>query len=502
MAGFSGIIKAQDRPIADGPLFDKEYKACYNENQIRQQSHLPVRKGAIMKKSDPFAYGFRLTSVIILTVLFLFTGCSPMAASTSSSGTLIPDVTAGDAETNSPKTTPETTPEPDPVLTFIPDPDHPLPEEDCILPLGEAFRVGGTIKANLPLDSISVQVICARNSQDLYPYRKSVRIGTNQSEYSLTDTPGSGESLSQLLDFSEFTVGAHTLTLSASCRGHSPETLLTCHFYIAGPDWEMISEDDFPDSYPEALAFFGSEERFLYHYQWVDDRYILADPEWEKAYITTMPGLPEGEEWLVHTDAVPYYEKVLDYLDTTFFRVSGTNGDTGILRASRLVSTYNGCYVSRFTSSRKWISHHAFGTALDLNARMQPNKNEPENKELIQTEVQDLLTYNGIVEEDGILYYDFTYSGEYENDRNGVPQTCVNYLLYELAFYRAGFGWAHYYKSSSDGMHFCLSEFITYSHEDPEMGLRKVFEYADPQMAEEPEGSQGESKKAIHAKHP
>ena len=29
-------------------------------------------------------------------------------------------------------------------------------------------------------------------------------------------------------------------------------------------------------------------------------------------------------------------------------------------------------------------------------------------------------------------------------------------------------------------MHFCLSEFVTYKHEDRQYGLRKVFEYAEP----------------------
>ena len=95
------------------------------------------------------------------------------------------------------------------------------------------------------------------------------------------------------------------------------------------------------------------------------------------------------------------------------------------------------------------------------------------------------LVYNGILTEGGVSYYDFTYDGSYKTDPNGVPETCVNYILYELAFYRAGFEWAHYYKSTSDAMHFCLSEFVTYTH-DGEMGLRKVFEYAQSDPTGEP----------------
>lgn len=423
---------------------------------------------------------------LFLAVFMLFMSLAGCSSSPSPSGTagLLADPTGSADGVPTPETAPGPTPVPEPEIRFTPDAEKPFPAEGVILPLGQGYDLGGVITSNLPLESVSVSVSCERNAQPPYPYERSVRLPDGTTEYRLDGNP----SLSSLVDFSEFMVGIHTLTLSAACRGYKQERLLTCRFVVAGPDWEEISEANFPDSYPEALAFFGSEERFLYRYQWVEDRYILADPEWEKTYITQMPGLPEGEMWRVHVDAVPYLEKAMELLDTSLVRVHGTNGDTGILRASDLISTYNGCYVSRFTSSKKWISHHSFGTAIDINARMDPNKNEAENKELIQKEVREQLQYNGILEEDGLRYYDFSYSGSYDVDRNGVPQTCVNYLLYELGFFRAGFGWAHYYKASSDGMHFCLSEFITYDHEDPVMGLRKVFEYADPQ--ELPEGYQ------------
>ena len=56
----------------------------------------------------------------------------------------------------------------------------------------------------------------------------------------------------------------------------------------------------------------------------------------------------------------------------------------------------------------------------------------------------------------------------------------MNYLLYEFGFFRAGFDWAHYYKSTSDAMHFCLSEYVTHKHDDKKYGLRKVYEYIAP----------------------
>ena len=78
-----------------------------------------------------------------------------------------------------------------------------------------------------------------------------------------------------------------------------------------------------------------------------------------------------------------------------------------------------------------------------------------------------------------MLYYDYTYTGDsllwvYRN----IPETVINYLLYELAFYRAGFQWGHYYVSTSDGMHFTLTDNIRISH-DGNSGLRKVYEYIE-----------------------
>ena len=46
-------------------------------------------------------------------------------------------------------------------------------------------------------------------------------------------------------------------------------------------------------------------------------------------------------------------------------------------------------------------------------------------------------------------------------------------------FYRAGFQWGHYYNSTSDGMHFTLTDNIRNSHDGGNRGLRKVYEYSE-----------------------
>ena len=368
---------------------------------------------------------------------------------------------------------------PAPIITFRADPDNPMPEEGYVHPLGETFPIGGTIYSNRRLTAVTVSISCAHNTQKPYPYRQTVRLlpDAGAAGYALDDAnTEEGKSLAELVDFSELLVGVHTLKIVASCEGMKSAEIFRTRFYVAGDEWETITKENFPDSYPEALAFFKDTKRFLYRYQWVNGRYILADPEWEKEFITAIEAYPNGEPWNVHIDAVPYFEKAFAYLAASRVRVHGTNGDSGVIKAVDLITEYNGCYVSRFTSSLKAISHHTFGTAVDLNASMEPNKNTPENKAVIDDDVRDHLTYNGIRTEGGVSYYDFTYDGAYPTDPNGIPQTCVNYLLYEFGFYRAGFLWAHYYKATSDGMHFCLSEFVTLKH-DGENGLRKVFEY-------------------------
>jgi len=378
-------------------------------------------------------------------------------------------------------------PTPEPRLIFLQSVGSPLPADGYRHNMGDAFPIGGRVCATQPITAVTVSVTCAYNNDGpLYPYRPTVHMkeGSTALVYDLTDANTvEGVSLADMVDFSQFTAGVHTLKIVASCEGLKSQTLFTTRFYVHGTEWLTMKKKEFGGNYESALAFFGDKERFMYRYQWVNGRYTLADPDWEETYITTVEGLPAGETWRVHVDAVPYVEKAIEYMQTTFVRVSGTNGDSGIVRLDQLVKTYNGAYVSRFTSSLKKLSHHGFGTAIDINAAMAPNLNNAENNEVIPNDVKGHLTYNGIVTAGGLSYYDYTYSGEYPEQHLSVPETCINYLLYELAFYRAGFLWGHYYNSTSDAMHFTLCEDIYGSH-DGKLSLRKVYAYAEPMHRE------------------
>ena len=380
--------------------------------------------------------------------------------------------------------TPEPTPMIPSVLTFDESTDDPMPVKESRLPLGKGYRLRGTVQSNYPLLSVSISINCAYNEDLFYPYMQQVTFdpAKNVYSYALDDAlTQEGMSLDQLTQISALHTGIHTLTIFATSVGQpTPEQLYQTQFYVLSDQWNKISRSDFSNSsYETAFKFFQDKDLFLYRYQWVDKRYIVADPDWENENIISYECLPGKELWRIHKKALPYYQAASFYLNNVHVRVSGTNGDSGVLLLSDLIDTYNGSYCSRFTSSEKSISHHAFGTATDLNGGMGANDNLKENIALINTEVGEKLTYNGTKTEKGVSYYDFTYSGDsliwvFQN----VPETVINYLLYELAFYRAGFEWGHYYVSTSDAMHFTLTDNIRISH-DGNQGLRKVFEYTE-----------------------
>lgn len=339
-------------------------------------------------------------------------------------------------------------------------------------PLGEDYVFAGKVKSTVPLKSLRVRIYSVYNADPaIYPADAVVYLhGENSMDADLSE-------LTPLVDFSSFAPGVHILQLYAIGEDGMSLPITAVKFYVVGEVWEQLSSDVFFDSYPETMAFFKEDtEKFLFRYQWVQGRYVMADPDWEEAYITYRDAYPQGSRWSMHTDAVPNFERAIGFLENTYVRVSGTNGDSGILPLCALIKSYNGCYVPRFTSSKQYISHHSFGTAIDLNAGMQSNLNTLENKALIDDEVRDHLSYEGIFEDDGVKFYHFTYSGDYAEKFRDVPESVINYLLYELAFYRSGFTWAHYYAATSDGMHFALTEYVTGDH-DGEQGLRKVFTY-------------------------
>ena len=116
---------------------------------------------------------------------------------------------------------------------------------------------------------------------------------------------------------------------------------------------------------------------------------------------------------------------------------------------------------------------------MDLNQNIGPNIAAPDNWAVFCKEISENLIYNGIQTNNGYSYYDFTYVGNWGQAYERVPTIVQNYLLYELAFYRAGFFWGVYYDHTCDASHFGLGEYDPSVHSDSPLALRKVFEYID-----------------------
>ena len=166
--------------------------------------------------------------------------------------------------------------------------------------------------------------------------------------------------------------------------------------------------------------------------------------------------------------------------------ISGPSLDTGAVCLKDLFSN-NGTIVRRFTNSKQFLSHHSLGTAIDVNAHSPSNKDKLSNREVIYREVTEHLTYNGIVTIGDHACYDFTYTGSarpWSEQRTKVPEPLMNYLLYELAFFRAGFSWGVYYPHTSDAMHFTLSELSPSLFDEGPYAMRKVFTYTDDAPAQ------------------
>jgi hypothetical protein len=385
-----------------------------------------------------------------------------------------------------PTTPPDTVSEPAEV-TFIESKELHLPNLDEDLQYGQPFHLCGMVQSNVPLKSVTVTVSREASDNPIYPVVGTVTFKEKDQvlTYSLenAETPLEDGSFTSLIPFEKLESGLHEYTITVETVFGERIGLVSASFAVAEEsEWLQLISNNFRDNYQEALNFFGDKSEFLFKYKWGEARHIIIDPEWVEKHIVSMPGLA-GKTWKVHADAEPYFQKAIDYVESTYVRVHSKGHDSGVIRLEELVKSSNGTYVSRYVTDRTFISHHAFGTAVDINAYMEPNNNVLENRDIIRAEVGK-LTYNGIKKDDGHKYYDFSYAGDWPDYYQEVPTSLLNYLLYELAFYRAGFGWGYYYMNTCDGMHFTLTERNIAEFSDSKTGLRKVYEYADDLSAD------------------
>lgn len=362
---------------------------------------------------------------------------------------------------------------------FVPCDTLPFLTSDTVVPFREDFNLHGTVDADSPITSVSVTITQEGSTRGYYPYERTVTFdpAANRRTYALTSADTlEGKSLDTLVSMTQLSAGENLLTLSVTTEAQpEPVKLAEVPFTVEKMHRMPLTVNHFSDNYFRVCDFFqGETEKFLFAYIRRGSRSIGTNEEWRTENIVVSP---LGR---VNKAALPYFEKANAYLESTYVRVSGTRGDSGVLLLKDLIEHISGPYVPRFQSGGTYVSHHALGTAIDVNPYTYPNTNSQSNWARIDDEVKQNLVYNGIATaEDGRQYYDFTYSGAYKANIKKVPTPLVNYLLYELAFYRAGFNWGHYFEHTSDAMHFTLTESEYYIHSDPDRGLRKVFAYID-----------------------
>lgn len=355
----------------------------------------------------------------------------------------------------------------------------PLPGEDVDTRLSQNFNLHGAVYADEAITSVTVSVRHrAISGGSYYPIEATLRFDPGEGRMALgfdEEVNEKGDSLDSLMKFNKLKEGKHAITISVTTAGRAePVVLYEANFLVVKTRPMYLTSNAFRDNYTTALSFFGGDTaKFLIQYGWktVGKRDIYTDEAWRDA------NLVKGSLGRVHVDAYSYFEKANAYLESTYLRVSLGDRAGKVMPLSKLVAKA-ATYVPRFQSDLRLISHHSFGTAIDVNDSYGPNKNNADNRELIRAEVADHLQYNGIqTDENGQQYYDFSYTGSHSDRASDIPKTLSNYLLYELAFFRAGFNWGYYYDHTCDAMHFSLTDGEYYRHMDSEQGLRKVFEY-------------------------
>ena len=394
-----------------------------------------------------------------------------------------PSETPSVQQTESPSETPSVQPEnvlSETAVAFIESSDFPLPSMKTQIQRKKPFWIDGTVRAASSITEVLVQIMDDHGNVRCEA-DKQFPVEDNVLTYQLLDLTFSSEidCISEDLRFQDLPVGAYNLRIYAAVDGGDALLLSESQFRITDEYWIQLQPNSLRGNYSTALAFFGSPERFLFRYRYKKNSPIITvDSDWVNQYVAQATCL-NGKKWTVHVDAVPYFEQACRYLESTYVHVSSDKYDSGPFCLADLVLKMDGTMIRRFTNSKEFISHHSFGTAIDINAHYPSQRDKIANRDQIYQEVHDNLIYNGIVEVNGKQCYDFTYLGNARRLIHDVPEPIINYLLYELAFYRAGFSWGAYYPHTCDAMHFSLSELSPDLFVDGPYAMRKVYDYID-----------------------
>lgn len=366
---------------------------------------------------------------------------------------------------------------PDPAIYLVPEEALPLPCEQYRLTEKRSFVFGGTVVSDVPLISVSVAVTDEKNQVLLQAEQAIEAEDEDATCFPLWDRtyPFEDQSLSARLDFASLRPGNYTFTLRAANDAMGEVVLYTSPFTVERTDAvHTLIPNDLRGTYPAAEAYLG-EGVLPFTYQTGTFGQIQIDHTWINRNLVEVNTSFDGP-WRVNRAAAEAFQKALSYMRNTYIHVGGKR-DSGILRLDRLVATYAGPFLPREEAYTPFLSPNVLGLGVDLNGGNGINDPVPDNWDILCKEISENLFYNGIQEKNGYRYYDFTYIGAWGATYERVPTVLQNYLLYELAFYRAGFFWGAYYDHTCDAKHFGLGEYDPSVHTDSPLALRKVYEY-------------------------
>ncbi len=367
----------------------------------------------------------------------------------------------------------------DGAILLLPEDGLPLPSEAHALTEKRGFVFGGTVVSEAPLTRVSAFVSDQAGQVLLSAEAEPDPEDESATRFPLWDYtfPFEDESLSAQMDFSALKPGKYRFTLTAASDPAGETVLYSAPFTVERTTaLHTLIPNDLRNTWPAAEAYLGKGV-LPFTYRTGTYGQIQVDRSWVSRNIVEI-STPFGNPWRVNKAAAAPFKKALNYLRTTYIHVGG-KWDSGILRLSRLVGSYSGPYIARQEEDSPFLSPHVLGLAVDLNGSIGLNEAVPDNWATFCKEISENLIYNGIQEKKGYRYYDFTYIGSWGTAYERVPTIIQNYLLYELAFYRAGFFWGVYYDHTCDAKHFGLGEFDPEIHSDSPLALRKVFAYID-----------------------
>ena len=370
-------------------------------------------------------------------------------------------------------------PAPDPTIYLVPEDDLPLPCPEYVLTEKRDFVFGGTVVCDVPLTGVSV-TIGDENGQILQRVEDKIEAEDEDAAcFPLWDRtyPFEDDSLSARTDFAALKPGTYTFTLNAANDVVGEVTLYASPFTVEKTTaLHTLIPNDLRGTWSAAEAYLG-QGVLPFTYRTGTFGQIQIDSSWVNRNIVEI-STPFDGPWRVNRAAAEAFKKAVSYLRNTYIHVGG-KWDSGVMRLGNLVVSYTGPYMAREESYTPFLSPHVLGLAVDLNGGIGFNNAVPDGWAVFCREISENLIYNGIREKNGYRYYDFTYIGTWGTEYEKVPTIIQNYLLYELAFYRAGFFWGVYYDHTCDARHFGLGEYDPEIHSDSPLALRKVFEYID-----------------------